>query len=141
MKNWIFSKWGASFLWSFCPNSACGSIERRRPSGKCTPLYLRALSTLYFLSSRTSLKNWLTLVFIFSSLYLTLKAVEEVNIICVGGTTWDWFKIKSTFFCSVNEVKMPFECKYLFVYVCCMLMSFLSRKMDKCPWGVSADPF
>ena len=37
-------------------------------------------------------------------------------------------------FCSVNEVKMSFKCKYLFVYVCCMLMSFLSRKMDK--WTV-----
>ena len=40
----------------------------------------------------------------------------------------------SGIFCSVNEVKMSFECKYLFVYVCCMLMSFLSRKMDK--WTV-----
>ena len=45
---------------------------------------LRALSTLYFLSSNTSLKNWLTLVFIFSSLYFTLKIDSDIDITCMG---------------------------------------------------------
>ena len=132
-KLWLFSKWDTSSRWPFRPNSACGSIETTT-TRKTHPTLPACFVNIIFSVIKHIAQKLVDPCFYFFVTVFDLKDGWRGLYILRG---WDHMRLNwicLVFFCSVNEVKMSFECKYLFVYVCCMLMSFLSRKMDK--WTV-----